>query len=47
MVKGLHTMVHPVGESGGIPPENFLNFTPSEITSGTFSDHFWFSNDMR
>ena len=27
------------------PPENFLNFRPSEIASGTFSDHFWVSND--
>jgi len=22
------------------------NFRPSEIASGTFSDHLWFSNDM-
>ena len=46
-MKGLRTIVHPVGESGDIPPEKFLNFTPYEITSGAFSDHFWFSNDMR
>ena len=42
MVKGLHTMVYPVGESGGIPPENFLNFTPSETTSGAFQTIFGF-----
>ena len=35
------------GGGGGHPPRKFLNFRPSEITSGIFSDHFWFLNDMR
>ena len=50
-VKGLCATVHPVGGSGGMPPppspEHVLNFRPSEINSGAFSDHFCFSNDMR
>ena len=29
------------------PPRKVLNLRPSEITSGAFPDHFWFSNDMR
>ena len=28
------------------PPAIFSHFRPFEITSGTFSDHVWFSNDM-
>ena len=42
--KGLCTTAHPVG---GQAPPKILNFRPSEITSGEFSGHFWFSNDMR
>ena len=44
--KELHATVCPLGESGGMCPRKFLNFRPSEIASGTFSDHLWFSNDM-
>ena len=44
--KGQCTTMHPLGGSGGMPPDNFLHFTPSEIVSGTFSNHMWFSNEM-
>ena len=45
--KGLQVTVHSVGGVWGHPSRKFLNFRPSEITSGIFSDHFWFLNDMR
>ena len=28
--------VHPVGGSGGMLPQNILNFRPSEVVSGAF-----------
>ena len=44
--KGLHATVHPSRGVWRHAPRKFLNFRPSEIASGTFSDHLWFSNDM-
>ena len=45
-VKGLCATARPLVVSGNMSPRKFLNFRPSEIASGTFSDHLWFSNDM-
>jgi hypothetical protein len=42
-VKGVHAIVHLLwGEPslGASPPHTNLNFIPSEITSGAFSDSF-------
>ena len=43
--KGLCVTACPLGGRRHAP-RNFLNFRPSEIASGTFSDDLWFSNDM-
>ena len=39
-VKGLRATACPLGESGGMCSRKSLNLRPSEITSGTFSDHY-------